>query len=184
MVIVGIDYSMCSPAICVYDTETELKFENLHFFNINDKKKLKGSYGNIRIETFPVYNTQEERFRNICNWAGKVLVDMKVESAAIEGYSFGASAGLVFNIAENGSLIKQFMSLNSIPFTTPPPSQVKKSFTGKGNSKKDAMVLKFEEILNVKINEILGIKPMAKPIDDIVDSFAVLLCNEHFKGTI
>jgi Holliday junction resolvasome RuvABC endonuclease subunit len=87
----------------------------------------------------------------------------------------------VFNIAENASLIKQFMSLNEIKFTTPSPSQVKKNFTGKGNSKKDAMVEEFHRRFpEVVLHDLLKLKPMAKPIDDICDSFAVLLCHEHF----
>lgn len=181
MIIAGIDYSYTSPAICVYDTSKELTFENLKLYNINDKKKLRGNYGNIYITNFPEYNSPEERYRNICHWASGILFTNKVEEACIEGYSFGASSGLVFNIAENASLIKQFMSVKNIPFDTPTPSQVKKNFTGKGNSKKDAMVAKFEEIFpHIKINEILGIKEMAKPIDDIVDSFAVLRCHKHF----
>lgn len=178
----GIDYSMSSPAICVYDTNDKLTFENLLFFNINDKKKLFGCYDNINISTFPEYNTQEERFRNICNWASNILKHHGVQEACIEGYSFGASSGLVFNIAENTCLIKQYMDINHIPFTTPTPSQVKKNFTGKGNAKKDAMVDKFHELFPaIKLHEMLKIKEMAKPIDDIVDSHAVLKCHKYFE---
>lgn len=182
MILAGIDYSYTSPAICVYDTTKELSFANLKFYNINALKKRTGDYGNINIQLFPEYSTQEERFRNIAKWASGVLELNKVEEVCIEGYSFGATAGLVFNIAENASLIKQYMSLNDIPFDTPPPSQVKKTFTGKGNAKKEAMVAKFEETFpGMQLHDILGIKPMAKPIDDICDSFAVLLCHKHFN---
>jgi Holliday junction resolvasome RuvABC endonuclease subunit len=181
MILSGIDYSYTSPAICIYDTSKELKFENLLFYNINDKKKLAGNYDNIHISTFPEYSSPEERYRNICSWASNILLANNVKEACIEGYSFGASSGLVFNIAENASLIKQFMSIKQIPFDTPTPSQVKKNFTGKGNSKKDVMVNKFHETFpQIKIHEILNIKEMAKPIDDIVDSFAVMLCHKHF----
>lgn len=184
MIIAGIDYSYTSPAICVYDTSRPLEFHNLSFYNINALKKTAGLYGigaNIRIDTFPDYRSQEERFRNICNWASSVLIAHGVDEACIEGYSFGASAGLVFNIAENASLIKQFMDMRGIPFTTPTPSQVKKNHTGKGNSKKDVMVEKFHEIFPVKMHELLNIKEMAKPIDDLVDSYAVLKCHSYFN---
>lgn len=185
MILAGIDYSYTSPAICVYDTSKELTFENLTFYNFSDKKKLHGQHGptkNVRLGLMPEYSSPEERYRNICNWASLVLFEHKVEEACIEGYSFGASSGLVFNIAENGSLIKQFMDIKKIPFTSPTPSQVKKNFTGKGNSKKDVMVDKFHETFpHITLHDIIGIKPMAKPIDDIVDSFAVLLCHKHFN---
>lgn len=184
-ILAGIDYSYTSPAICVYDTSKELKFENLFFYNFNDKKKLQGQHGpysNVRIGLMPEYSSPEERYRNICTWASGVLFSHNVKEACIEGYSFGASSGLVFNIAENASLIKQYMNIKNIPFTTPTPSQVKKNFTGKGNSKKDIMVEEFHRRYpDIKLHDLLGVKEMAKPIDDLVDSFAVLLCHEHFN---
>lgn len=180
--IAGLDFSYTSPAICVYNTEDEFKFDNLKLYNLGDKKTRVGTFGNISVEFFSPYSSQEERFRNITAWAGNILGINKVTSACIEGYSFGASSGLVFQIAENASLIKQYMNLNGIEFTTPSPSQVKKNLTGKGNAKKDAMVDRFQSIFpGIILNDILGVKPMAKPIDDIVDSFAVMACNEHFK---
>lgn len=182
-VLCGIDYSYTSPAICIHDNSKELTFENLTFYNMNDKKKLAGAHGNIHIRTFPEYASQEERFRNICAWAGAILEAHSVDEVCIEGYSMGASSGLVFNIAENTSLIKQYMSLNNIPFHTPAPTQVKKLFTGKGNAKKDMVVETFHNKFGVKMHEILGIKEMSKPIDDLCDSFAVLQCHPFYKET-
>lgn len=181
MVIAGIDYSYTSPAICVFDTAKELKFENLHFYNINGTKSRAGFYGNITIKLFRDYESQEERFRNICNWASGILIHHRVDEACIEGYAMGASSGLVFQIAENASLLKQYMDLNDIKFATPPPSQVKKLFTGKGNAKKEVMVETFQTQLSVKMHEILGIKEMAKPIDDLCDSYAVMKCHSFFN---
>jgi Holliday junction resolvasome RuvABC endonuclease subunit len=77
------------------------------------------------------------------------------------------------------------MNIKNIAFETPTPSQVKKNYTGKGNAKKDMMVAQFyEEFPDIKLHEILGIKEMAKPIDDIVDSYAVLRCHKHFTKEI
>lgn len=180
-ILAGADYSYTSPAICVYDTTKELKFENLKFYNMTDKKTRVGVYGNIYIKLFPEYKTTEERFRNICEWAGNVLISNGVQEACIEGYALGSSSGLIFQIAENAGLFKQFMDLNQIRFTTPSPSQVKKKHTGKGNAKKDAMVETFYQMMGVKLHEILGTKEMAKPIDDLCDSFAVLRCHDYFN---
>lgn len=181
MIIAGIDYSYTSPAICVYNTEEEFKFENLKFYNIQGTKSRAGTYGNIEIKLFEDWHTNEERFRKICNWASGILIHHGVEEACIEGYALGSSSGLVFQIAENASLLKQYMNINDITFTTPAPSQVKKNFTGKGNAKKDVVVAKFYETLGVKLHEILGIKEMAKPIDDLCDSLAVLRCHSYFN---
>lgn len=185
MIIAGLDFSYTSPAICVWDTETEFKFENLHIFNTNEKKKLTGKYGNITLSLHPEYNTQEERFRNICSWASNVLTIMGVEEACIEGYSFGASSGRVFDIAENTSLIKQFMDINGIPFTVHPPAKVKLRFTGKGGAKKDEMVDRFDSLFGVNIHSIIGVNPVkrpkvAKPLDDLCDSTAVMMMHSIF----
>lgn len=182
-ILAGIDYSMNSPAICIYNTEDEFKFENLKFYNIGQLKTIVGTFGNVNIQFHKEYKTEEERFRNSTNWAIKILLDNGVESAVIEGYSMGSSSGLVFQIAENTSLIKQAMDLNGIDFSTPSPTQVKKNFCGKGNAKKDAMVdFFFNKFPDAELDKLLGRpKRLSKPIDDIVDSAAVLLSHKHFK---
>lgn len=182
--IAGIDYSMNSPAICVYDTTKDFKFENLKFYNTGTLKTCTGQFGNVHIALIPPYTTQEERFRDSAKWGLDILLANGVESATIEGYSMGASSGLVFQIAENTSLIKQGMSLNGIDFETPSPTSVKKNFCGKGNMKKDGMVDHFYDVVfpGTELHDIIK-RPnrMSKPCDDLVDSVAVLLCHKHFK---
>jgi Holliday junction resolvasome RuvABC endonuclease subunit len=182
-VIAGIDYSFCSPAISIWDTNTEFTFQNVNLFNCNSiNKKLAGKYGNnIVIDRFIDYSSEEERYRNVCKWASNILITYKVEEVALEGYSFGASAGLVFNIAENGSLIKQFMNLNNIPFTVPSPSQVKKSFTGKGSAKKPDMIDEFDRLMGVRIHEIIGVKEYSKPLCDLSDALAIMMTHSYFN---
>lgn len=183
MVIAGIDLSYTSPAICIFDTKREFIFENINIFNCNNiNKKLAGKYGsNVTIDRFSDYSSDEERYRNVCKWVSDILISFKVEEVALEGYSFGASSGLVFNIAENGSLVKQFMNLNNIPFTVPSPSQVKKNFTGKGNAKKPDMIDQFDKLMNVKIHEIVKVKEHSKPLCDISDSLAILMTHSYFN---
>lgn len=185
MILAGIDYSYTSPAICIYDTKLPIEFHNLTFysyFSDSRKKKLNGKFKNVMIENHPEYSSQEERFRNISKWGSDILSIYQVDEVCIEGYSMGATSGLVFNIAENTSLIKQYMDTNGIKFYTPAPTEVKKNFQGKGNAKKEQMVEKFyQEFYPIKLHELIGIKEMAKPIDDIVDSYAVLKCHPYFK---
>lgn len=183
MIIAGIDYSMNSPAICVYDTTKEFKFENLKLYNTGTLKTCTGTFDNVEITLIPPYLSQEERFRVSAEWASNILKINEVESATIEGYSMGASAGLVFQIAENTSLIKQAMNLMGIDFETPSPTSVKKNFCGKGNMKKDGMVdFFYEKFAGVELHNIIK-RPtkMSKPCDDLVDAVAVLLCHKHFK---
>jgi len=178
MIFAGIDYSYTSPGICIYDDVLDPTFDNLLFFNLmedanrNSIKKA-GVYGNIRIDLRKKWTCAEERYFYNAEWTCKILADHKVEQVAIEGYAMGARAGLVFNIAENTSLVKQYMFHNGIAFETPAPTSVKKSFTGKGNAKKEQMVDRFHEIFpHIQLDKVLGTKEYAKPIDDLVDGFA------------
>ena len=171
MIIAGIDYSYTSPAICVFDTNTELHFNNLKLFNCNGENKGHGVYGNITIDKIMVYKSQEERFRHLADWAFDILSSNKVEKVMLEGYSMGSKAGLIFQIAENCSLLKQKLDLVNIDFICPSPSQVKKHFTGKGNATKDMMIDCFAAKYQIDLFSILNLKRKKtnKPIDDLVE---------------
>lgn len=178
MIVAGIDYSYTSPAICIYDTSKPLTFSSLLLFNTNALKKTHGCYGNIIITPIKDYNSQEVRFRNLSLWAINILIHYKVELVVLEGYSLGSKGGLVFQIAENTSLLKQSLDLNNIPFITPSPSTVKKAFTGKGNADKVLMIETFKTRFNTDLFEVLKMTPKKsnKPVDDLVDAIANMLC--------
>lgn len=186
-VIAGIDYSMTSPSICIYDTNTEFKFENIKLYNFNTVKKRVGVYGehnNITISLQPEYETQEERFNNIRNWAYGILCLYGVGEVVLEGYAMGSSKGLVFQIAENTSLLKQAMRELKIKFETPAPTSIKKNFTGSGKADKPMMIDQFhKEFPEIKFHELIGVKEYGKPIDDIVDAYAMMKMHSHFKET-
>ncbi|BAU40022.1 hypothetical protein [Ralstonia phage RSP15] len=180
-IVAGIDYSMTSPAIAIYDTEKELSFDNLLMFNLSEKKKYQGVWGNIRIDPTPVWDCPEERFLKIAEWAIDILTENKVEEVVLEGYAMGSTKGLVFQIAEHASVLKQKLYAKGIPFTCPAPTSVKKAFAGSGNAKKPDMVEAFEKRFGVSITDILGC-PRAKGSDnDIVDSVANLMMHGDVK---
>lgn len=178
MIVAGIDYSYTSPAICIYDTESPLTFKNLLLFNTNDIKKTHGVYGNIIIAPIQEYANQETRFRNLSIWAINILSHYKVDKVILEGYSLGSKGGLVFQIAENTSLLKQALDLHNIPFVTPSPSTVKKAFSGKGNADKGLMIETFKSKFDIDLYTHLKMTPKKnnKPIDDLVDAVANMLC--------
>lgn len=180
MIIAGIDYSMTSPAICVFDTDKELKFENLLLFNLNDVKKYQGIHGNIDIRPIPKWTVPELRYRSLSDWAISILQEHKVECVQLEGYSMGSNSGLVFNIAENTSVLKQKMYDLGIKVQTPSPSQVKKNFTGKGNANKQAMCEEFIRRFGVKMQDILNGVEFGAPENDLVDSLANMLTHPSF----
>ena len=181
MIIAGIDYSMSSPAICIYDTTLPLAFENMSVFVLNDTKKYQGVHGNITIDPHKLWDTPEQRYLQIAEWAMDKLNTYSVSQVQLEGYSMGSSSGLVFNIAENTSVLKQKMHSAGIIFETPAPTQVKKAFCGKGNAKKDVMCDAFYEKFNFKPHNFIGGKPAASPENDIVDSVANMLMHPFFK---
>lgn len=175
MVIAGIDYSMTSPAMTIIDSNKEFKFENLNLFYLTNKQTLAKSNGNIHGFLYPEWSCHEERYYKVTNIFMDILTKFNVESAMIEGYSYGSSKGLAFNIAENGGIFKHYVWLAGIKMYEIAPQSVKKKATGSGRADKTTMVEKFYEQIftNGTLNDAIGIKSKkldAKPIDDLVDS--------------
>lgn len=170
----GVDYSITSPSLTIWDDETELKYENVKMFGLTDTKKYQGVFGNIRIDAYPTWKVDAERYDKLSNWALAIMKEHGVTKVSIEGYSMG-SKGRVFNIAENGGVLKYKMYLAGIDYIMPAPTQVKKLFTGRGNASKDDMVSYF--ILNTKcdiIKLIGGTNVKSGPVNDLCDSYAML----------
>ena len=67
----------------------------------------------------------------------------------MEGYAYGSAAGQVFQIAENTEVLKYKMYKGEIPYDVLAPKQVKKYFTGSGNSNKGMMFLSFKNIAHM-----------------------------------
>ncbi len=173
--IMGIDYSMTSPAVCVYDERKgpPSKF-NLLFFFLTDKRKYVGQFGIITGMKMPLYESQMERFDIISDWVMALIKRFEPDNVFIEGYSMG-SKGRVFHIAENGGILKHKLWKAGIIFDDNlPPTSVKKLMTGKGNAKKEEMHDAFVEELGINVSEILSGKPKDSPVNDVVDSYAMV----------
>lgn len=159
---------MTSPAVCVYNTDSELKFENCFFYNISNIKS-KPYRDNIHYTEMPHYTSDEERFDLLSQWALEAIEINKVDIVIMEGYSFGSKSSRLFQIGENGGVLKHKIYKKSIPIVKIPPTEVKKFFHGKGNASKDDMI----EALYTKEGIRLGLDSKS-PIGDIVDSYAIL----------
>lgn len=174
MIYAGLDWSMTCPAICIYDSKKPFKFENCTFFFYIDSKKYDKSFKNIHGFKVQYHDCDQMRYDNISEWAIQILLKHGVSKACLEGYSMG-STGRVFNIAENIGLLKHKMWKNKIEFITPAPTSVKRTFSGKGNSNKNAM---YDALvgkgLETDLEELLSSKKCDSPIADIVDSFAMV----------
>lgn len=176
MIYAGIDWSITSPAICVYDDERKnFCFENCEFYILNDIKNFKNTE-NVHISEHTPWKTPEHRYHNITNHFLSKLV--KVDYIYMEGYSMG-SKGKVFHIAENTEVLKYNLWLNKKEFELIPPTSLKKDATGKGNADKSMMYEAFKKIEKVNLYKILDIKEKKKvdsPISDIVDSYFLCRC--------
>lgn len=176
MIYAGIDYSLTSPAITVYDgnSNNPMVWENCYSFFLSDIKKTHGKFGNVQGSPMVLYSSDQERYNNIAQWSYSILKDFEVDKVYIEDYSYG-STGRVFHIAENGGVLKHVLHHSDIKFETIPPTVIKKHATGKGNASKIMMEEAFMQETLIDLRSDLGLtKKQSNPISDIIDSFYIV----------
>ena len=173
--IVGIDYSLNSPAICIAGDDFDFNKCSFHF--LTSKKKHIGTFGkNIFGYEHKEYNTPIERFTNISTWALDTIHKHKSDTAKvfIEGYSFGSKGQAVFQIAENCGILKYRLQLSpSILYDTVVPSVVKKCASGKGNADKQLMYDSFIKHTKQDLLKMFDMGKLNNPVTDIVDSYYI-----------
>ena len=173
--IVGIDYSLNSPAICIAGDDFD--FDKCSFHFLTSKKKHIGKFGkNIFGYETKDYKTPIERFTNISTWALDIIHKHKTDTAKvfIEGYSFGSKGQAVFQIAENCGILKYRLQLSpSILYDTVVPSVVKKFASGKGNADKQLMYDSFKEHTKQDLLKMFDMGKLNNPVTDIVDSYYI-----------
>lgn len=170
MRIVGIDYSLTSPCVCIGDPNN-FSFETCKFYFLTDSKKLDVDVDNIRGDLHLDYSCEEQRYGNITTWVLGLLEEGDV--VYMEGYSMG-STGRVFNIAENAGLLKHYLWKMKYEYNIVPPTVIKKFATGKGNANKQALQDSFEAETKYNIKEKLGLtEKQWNPSSDIIDSYYI-----------
>lgn len=180
MTILGIDLSLTSPACCLFQGD-EFNFEQCKFYYYTTNKKLDGdrhpTYGKLA----PDFNSDQERYHNISHWILGIVNWYNPDHIFIEDYSF-ASTGRVFNIAENCGILKYTLWSKGKTFSTIPPTVVKKTATGKGNSNKVAMEIAFKEQTGFDFRKHLQLSESASnPVSDIIDSYYVTKAGLYYE---
>ena len=183
--IAGIDYSLTSPAICIYTEKENDRFFDfdrcmLYYLSNNERQQqlaARSGIGNIRAEPYPKWNTQEERYDALSSWV--ILLIKGCSEIYLEGYAYGVTSNRA-SIYENTSILKHKMWKQKLTFTNYPPTTIKKFATGKGNANKEQMYEAFvndlltptdlKEQLTPKANKVIS------PISDIVDSYFIAKC--------
>lgn len=185
MTVVGIDYSLNSPAICIADDSFD--FDKCSFHFLTSKKKYVGKItNNIIGYEHKLWNTPIERFANISSWAINIIHQHRKDKAMvfIEGYSFGSKGQAVFQIAENCGILKYRLLLSPyLLYETIVPSVVKKYASGKGNADKQLMYDSFVKDTGFDLMKKFEQEKLNNPITDIVDSYYIAkVGNENFKS--
>jgi len=118
MRIIGIDPSLTSLGWAYLDTETEYSASGA----------LKSRHKGL------------ERLVDLRAQVKKILVGLPLDRAVIEGYAFSANRG--HDQGEIGGVVRLACYDAGLPIDVVPPATLKKWTTGKGNAKKDFMLLK------------------------------------------
>lgn len=178
--LIGVDYSITCPCLCLYDERKPFKFDNCFFYYLTNTKKYADKIlPNITGESFQEYVEDVDRFDTISDWAINLCIG--ASDVAVEGYSYG-SKGKVFNLAENMGIFKHKLYKAAVPLTIIEPSKAKKLATGKGNADKTLMYEFFSKETNTNLLSEFDQKTLSNPVTDIVDSFYILKALLHSKN--
>lgn len=182
ILLVGIDYSMNSPAMTLWGGDLKrdnFSVNSLDFFSYTSKIN---AFNKFIENDLKEWNCSIQRYKNLADlfyWKiltvqNKKLIKWKNVYIAIEGYSYGSNQSLIFNIAENTALLKYELWKSGLDFKIYQPTSVKKFITGKGNAKKEDVYKSICEILNFDLSDYLKI-PISKntPIYDFSDSLSI-----------
>jgi len=178
--IAGIDYSLCSPAVTVHSGDG-FSLENCKSHFLTDVKKHATVYMATGLHcrgweypewSMPEFGRLEDRYEKISNWTMNLVQDCDL--VYMEDYALGAK-GKVFNLGENGGLLKWKMWKAGIGFHLVGPTVVKKFATGKGNADKDKMYEFFLKETGANLMKEISpdSKKVTSPVSDIVDSYFI-----------
>jgi len=170
MRIIGIDYSLSSPCICVFKGN-EFRYDLCKFYYLTNNKKYNIDVLNIHGDLHKDHTCNEQRYYNIAKWSKDLIEETDI--VYMEGYSMG-STGMVFNIAENAGLLKHFLWKQNIQYNILAPSVIKKFATGKGNANKEKLQTCFYEETGFDVKKALGISEKQwNPSSDIIDAYYI-----------
>lgn len=177
--IVGVDYSFTSPSLCFHEGD-QWSFKNCVFYYMTPKSKFLVYTDQVRGSLYEDYQTQQQRFDNLSNWALNHMMTHGAKTVGLEGYSYGSIGSRLFEIGENSGLLKHKMWASSIDFDVYAPTTIKKFACGKGNAPKDRLWESFLEETGLNLFHLIGqeVGKSWNPVSDMVDAY--YLCKYHF----
>ena len=175
--VVGIDYSMSSPAICCIGED----FTEFTYWTTKRKYECNVSTQEFSIkgELLPEYKTNEERFDYLANEVTKKVLWYWPNKIILEGYSY-ASTGRAFSIGENIGVLKNKFHVSKAEVQVVAPTQVKKFATGKGNANKELMEQSFIEETGWDVKKAIAQPEHTwNPSSDIIDAYYIAKYGEN-----
>ena len=149
MSVLAIDQSLVNSGITIKDNE--------------------GSYLNLCIA--PKKLRGVVRLQYIRNELRELIEKYDIKTVVMEGYSYG-SRGATFDMGELGGVIKVMTLDMDLRLFIVAPTALKKFVTGKGNCKKDLMLLKIYKRWGIEFTN-----------DNIADSYALMkYCEVNYEG--
>ena len=178
--IAGVDYSLTSPAICVWKANDDRLFDfdscDVYYLE-NPPRSRPPEHGilNLHSEPYPEWETEEERHDLLSKWAMSIIQGCEI---FIEGYAFATTGkSHVRAVAENTGLLKHKLHKGKCTYTNVPPTVIKKYATGRGNANKELMYEAFTAELLTPLDLHQRLKPKSKkltnPVTDIVDAYYI-----------
>lgn len=176
MKIAGLDLSMSCPAITVADLDKEWKFENFRVEYLIGTKKYQTTIKPFDMEGKSIpkdYVNNEERWHIIASWVIDNVKDC--DYINLESQSFGSIGSALCQISEMHGVVKNYLYKNNVNIILTPPSQNKKTFSGKGNATKLEMIDSFKAKYKLDLLDTFNIiGNNLHPVEDIVDSVALV----------
>ena len=172
MIVIGIDFSMSSPGLCVYKgPKNDFSFLKCELYSLSNYDI--PSFDNFHFNQHKEFKTQQERFHNISEWVLENLPYGKIDFIGLEDYSMG-SRGKVFNIGENTGILKYRLWQKNLNVLLYSPKAVKKYATQNGNSDKQKMVDQFGKDTGIDLKkQIQPNRKLGSPTSDLVDAFYI-----------
>lgn len=174
-IIMGLDPSMRSTGVCVWDG-SEYKY---FIVAANPTKKLlKFTHPAFSVLAYTPESVKDrtsigkewaitENIASVCGMVEKILLIYKPEYVVMEACAF-AAGGRVADLSGLNHVLRQTIRKMGIPVYAVPPTSNKLEFTGNGQATKDMMVEAWKACDYVA-NELLG----AGKVDDLADAFAL-----------
>jgi Holliday junction resolvasome RuvABC endonuclease subunit len=184
-VIAGIDYSFNSPSVCIHDGNV-WSVNNCTFYYLTQKNKFLIHTDQVRGTLYEDFQTQQQRFDNLSNWAMKNMLSHGATAIGLEGYSYGSTGSRLFEIGENTGLLKYKMWKASLDFEVYAPTSVKKFACGKGNANKERLWEAFLEETGLNLFHLIGqeVGKVWNPVSDMVDAYFMAKYRFHNEKTL